>query len=401
MCKDLKSFFNPFCLLFKKMFYRSNLNKVIFIFTFGLISRTFINNIYNVNVFSDYMNNIFVIYYSFFSLFIMIAPEFISYFHINNISSFPFINIILNSVVNFLGFVVRILISMNIRIFHYKLEDIKISSTSYVKKFFKYLGYFYNRNKAITYYNQTNTSWDNDNKTRTLYNESEEFSNSLRNYDSDATISDTESNRLAETNRINKLKSEEADKLRREESNRRRRDYMRRYNAERNRMMRELRLLEQERATGRLESEEYEKLRREELNRQSVRRSYNQIRTNRSRLQSRNSNWDNAFSNISSSYNPNDLPSISQTIIDPSNNLVRPLPYSNNTLPSLTNTKPVYPDNPVVIVEPRTGWLVNHPPVNYNPNNNIDPNPNNSNGNQNNPYGDNNDTNNNNNQGNR
>jgi len=65
---------------------------------------------------------------------------------------------------------------------------------------------------------------------------------------------------------------------------------MRRYNAERNRMMRELRLLEQERATGRLESEEYEKLRREELNRQSVRRSYNQIRTNRSRLQSRNSN---------------------------------------------------------------------------------------------------------------
>src|SRR6266496_3778817 len=107
MCKDLKSFFNPFCLLFKKMFYRSNLNKVIFIFTFGLISRTFINNIYNVNVFS---------------------------------------------------FVVRILISMNIRIFHYKLEDIKISSTSYVKKFFKYLGYFYNRNKAITYYNQTNTS---------------------------------------------------------------------------------------------------------------------------------------------------------------------------------------------------------------------------------------------------
>src|SRR6266542_3977346 len=138
MCKDLKSFFNPFFLLFKKMFFRSNLNKVIFNFIFVFI----------------------FIYYSFFSLFIMIAPEFISYFHINNISSFPFINIILNSVVNFLGFVVRILISMNIRIFHYKLEDIKISSTSYVKKFFKYLGYFYNRNKAITYYNQTNTSRD-------------------------------------------------------------------------------------------------------------------------------------------------------------------------------------------------------------------------------------------------
>src|SRR6266536_2126114 len=110
MCKDLKSFFNPFCLLFKKMFYRSNLNKVIFIFTFGLISRTFINNIYNVNVFSDYMNNIFVIYYSFFFFFIIILFfYFFCNFYIFYISFFFFIYIFLNSVVYILEIVFRML----------------------------------------------------------------------------------------------------------------------------------------------------------------------------------------------------------------------------------------------------------------------------------------------------
>jgi len=69
------------------------------------------------------------------------------------------------------------------------------------------------------------------------------------------------------------------------------------------------------------------------------------------------------FSSRSSKYNPNPLPSISQTqtIIDPSNNTVRPIALSNNTLPplhslinarpDLVNTRPVNSNNPPLIME--------------------------------------------------
>jgi hypothetical protein len=84
------SFINKFNLsiLISKIFNISNLNKVIIIFTIGLISRIFIGHFYNLNVFSEYFHLISIVYYSFFSLFIVAVHEIINHFNINIIPSF-------------------------------------------------------------------------------------------------------------------------------------------------------------------------------------------------------------------------------------------------------------------------------------------------------------------------
>jgi hypothetical protein len=378
MYKNLKSFFNSFCLFFRRIFNRSILNKVIFIFTFGLLSRAFINNINNVNVFSDYMSHIFVIYYSFFSLFIVIVPEFI-----NIISSFSFISVICNNIVNILEFVIRMLISMNIRIFHYKLEDIKISSISSIKNCIKYLGYFSNRDKVIKNMNSSCTSLDNHNTARTLCNESEESINSDGNYDrdSDATISDTESNRVAEFNRINKLKRDElgveADKLRKEESIKNRRA---RHN-ERNKRIKEgtsssvsldnpLKVQERriEEASKLREKWRIDQKRRAQAQEMiESRRKRLNIRPEEKRGLTLDPNWSdeqkkgmiNTFfgrsdSNILSSNSvKTTLPSISSLG-------VLPLNLSNNTLHPMFNDKSVYPYNSPFMEPQISNPLVNN-----------------------------------------
>jgi hypothetical protein len=68
----------------------STLNKVIFIFMISFVSRVFINNVYNVNVFSYYLNQVSVVYYLSFSWFIMIIHLFYDYFHFNDIPSSEF-----------------------------------------------------------------------------------------------------------------------------------------------------------------------------------------------------------------------------------------------------------------------------------------------------------------------
>src|SRR6266536_2996531 len=164
MCKYLKSFFNSFCLLFRKMFNRSNLNKVIFIFTFGLISRAFVNVIYNVYVFSGYLNKVYVIYYLFFSFLIIIIHEFVDFV--------TFLNVI---------------------------------------------------NKIVMHINESNASNASN----------EEFNNS--GYDSDATISDTEDNRLRAVEEDNRREADRINGVREESV--RRRDYMRGYHRNRNSRM--------------------------------------------------------------------------------------------------------------------------------------------------------------------
>src|SRR3982750_1169983 len=104
MYKNLKSVFSSNCLFYKITFNRSNLNKVIFIFTFGLISRTFINNIYNVNVFSGYLNQVSVVNYLFFSFLIIITHELVDYYHINIFPFITFLNVIDNIIINIVGF---------------------------------------------------------------------------------------------------------------------------------------------------------------------------------------------------------------------------------------------------------------------------------------------------------
>jgi hypothetical protein len=214
MYKNLKSFFNSNCLFFKIIFNRPILNKVIFIFTIGLISRAFINVIYNVNIFSGYLNQVHVIYYLFFSFLIIIIHEFVDYFHINIFPFVIFLNVIDNIIINIVGFITRILISMNKRIFFYRLEDIKVSSIPSVKKG------FINRNKVVMHINEPNAS-----------NTSNGESNNSDD-DSDATISDTEENRLRA---VEKDKREEAERIHRakEEAIIKRREQTRRYMRER------------------------------------------------------------------------------------------------------------------------------------------------------------------------
>lgn len=47
---------NKLPILLGKIFTKSNLNKVIIIFIVGFISRIFLVNIYNVNVYFEYLN---------------------------------------------------------------------------------------------------------------------------------------------------------------------------------------------------------------------------------------------------------------------------------------------------------------------------------------------------------
>ncbi len=89
--KFINKFLNVVWLLFKRILNRSNRNKIILVFILGFVTRVFVNNVYNVNVFLDYLDQISLIYYLFFSLFIIIIHEFVDYFHIN---LFPSLSII-------------------------------------------------------------------------------------------------------------------------------------------------------------------------------------------------------------------------------------------------------------------------------------------------------------------
>jgi len=174
MYKNYKMFFNYVYLLFRLIFNKSNRNKFIFIFILGFVSRVFVNNVYNVNVFLDYLNQVSVLYYLFFSLFIIIAHEFIDYFSINFIPSFSFISGMYKIIINIVGFIVRVFISMNIRIFYYKPEDINISSIPSVKRGFEYLNTLFNRNKVVMHineYNPSNTSYSGSQSSNPGYDE--------------------------------------------------------------------------------------------------------------------------------------------------------------------------------------------------------------------------------------
>jgi len=50
---------------------KANISKIIIIFSVGLLSRIIVNYIYSINVFTDYLNSISLIYFSFMSVFIV------------------------------------------------------------------------------------------------------------------------------------------------------------------------------------------------------------------------------------------------------------------------------------------------------------------------------------------
>jgi hypothetical protein len=73
-----------------KLFKPINLSKIIVIFLVGISSRYLINNYFNVNVFIEYSSYISILYYSFFSAFIVFISELFSFYNINIIPGFIF-----------------------------------------------------------------------------------------------------------------------------------------------------------------------------------------------------------------------------------------------------------------------------------------------------------------------
>ncbi len=143
---------------------KSNFNKFLSIFLVGFVSRILVGYFYSVNLYLDFLSPVSILYYISMSAFIVLVHEFVNNFNI--IPSFSFINEIYNIFIDMVGFIIRMLISMNKILFSYKLEDIKISSIIKGGK------YFFNRNKATIEVNQTLASQENDNGTKILASKS-------------------------------------------------------------------------------------------------------------------------------------------------------------------------------------------------------------------------------------
>jgi len=133
---------NKLPILLGKIFTKPNLNKVIIIFIVGFISRVFIVNIYNINVYFEYLSIISILYYSCMSFFIVVVHELVNYFEFNIIPSYLLelytvvINIIKN-IINFGKYLREIINYTNKLIFSLKLSEFKISSIR--KNFMLYL----------------------------------------------------------------------------------------------------------------------------------------------------------------------------------------------------------------------------------------------------------------------
>jgi hypothetical protein len=76
--------------LLTKIFTKSNVSKVIIIFTVGFISRVFIGLYYDVNVFIEYYKTLSLVYYSIMAIFVVVLSEVFTYFDFNIIPSFIF-----------------------------------------------------------------------------------------------------------------------------------------------------------------------------------------------------------------------------------------------------------------------------------------------------------------------
>lgn len=76
--------------LYKRIFTKSNISKVLIIFTVGLISRIAIGYYYDINVFLEYYRAISLTYYSLMAIFVVVLSEVFTYFDFNIIPSFIF-----------------------------------------------------------------------------------------------------------------------------------------------------------------------------------------------------------------------------------------------------------------------------------------------------------------------
>jgi hypothetical protein len=154
---------------------KSNLSKFLIIFVVGFVSRFLVSYLYSINVHLDFLTTVSILYYISMSAFIILVHEFVNYFNLNIIPSFSFIY---KFVINSIGCIIKLLISMNTRIFLYKLEDIRLSSI------IKGAKYFFDSDKTTIDVNQSFVSQKHSNSTKILDKESlKEKSNILEKND--------------------------------------------------------------------------------------------------------------------------------------------------------------------------------------------------------------------------
>ena len=83
--------------LVKNIFTKVNFNKFLIIFTVGVISRAFVNNICSINVYVDFLHYISILYYIAFSMFIVVVHDIASH------TGFSFIPLF---IIDFLDFII-------------------------------------------------------------------------------------------------------------------------------------------------------------------------------------------------------------------------------------------------------------------------------------------------------
>lgn len=72
--------------IFSRVFNKGILSKILIIFIIGFVSRSVVNYVYGINVNTDNINSISVIYYTFMSYVSILVYEMVSYFNFSSIS---------------------------------------------------------------------------------------------------------------------------------------------------------------------------------------------------------------------------------------------------------------------------------------------------------------------------
>jgi hypothetical protein len=84
----MKKIFKTLKILLNRTLTPVNVSKAIVIFFVGFISRCFINDYYDINVFKEYLTLVSITFYSVFAAFVVFINELFSFFNINLIPSF-------------------------------------------------------------------------------------------------------------------------------------------------------------------------------------------------------------------------------------------------------------------------------------------------------------------------
>ena len=135
-----------------KNFTKSNISKILIIFTVGLITRILVSFYYDVNVFREYYESISIIYYSVMAIFIVVLSELFTYFNLNIIPSFIFdySTLISEYISRLLSNIRGIYISLkevNKNISHLKSSDFTLKS---IYSYFKQIRNIFNKDNKLT-----------------------------------------------------------------------------------------------------------------------------------------------------------------------------------------------------------------------------------------------------------